>query len=210
MKSSRTNHQPWMLTMLVLALSWASAEEVNLTSGYLANKIDGISQFTLQGELDGKAKLTLDPNSCSLNAWGDTQMCTLIAPNTKDVELVRQRLEDPLGLGRRIYQINNAGLSKPIKLVVGKGSARLVFGADNGEYTQIPMTMVASKEETSDAWELSVGKYRATQRQGKVTIYASGEHPTAGFETELKQLRFESIHHSLSCDKRSRAALPPK
>jgi hypothetical protein len=76
----------------------------------------------IQGSLDETrslaARLIIDPNTCSLNAFGDRQGCTKMAQQSLDVRITRQRLGDPAGLGRRFYSVHGEGLAENVALVV--------------------------------------------------------------------------------------------
>lgn len=74
----------------------------------------------LSGPTDAELKgtLHLDPNTCTLNAFGDPEICTLIATFGIEVELARLRLADPSGQGRRIYSVQGEGLPPELRMVV--------------------------------------------------------------------------------------------
>lgn len=75
-------------------------------------RLSGSSEEELEGTLH------LDGNACSLNDWGDPEICTLIAFTPIEVELERLRLEDPTGLMRRAYGVSGEGLPPELRLVV--------------------------------------------------------------------------------------------
>jgi hypothetical protein len=54
--------------------------------------------------------LILDPNQCSLNAFGDCEGCTRMAARRIDVTVVQQRLADPAHLGRRFFKVQGSDL----------------------------------------------------------------------------------------------------
>lgn len=62
--------------------------------------------------------LLLDPNTCSLDAFGDREACTRIAVRAIDVELQLVRLIDPARRGRRLYAVSGEGLPKDLALIV--------------------------------------------------------------------------------------------
>jgi uncharacterized protein len=74
----------------------------------------------LSGPTDAEMEgtLHLDPNTCTLNAFGDPEICTLIATFGIEVELERLRLADPSGQGRRIYGVRGEGLPPELRMVV--------------------------------------------------------------------------------------------
>jgi hypothetical protein len=55
------------------------------------------------------AMLTLDPNTCQLDAFGDRTICTRIAVRRLDVHCHELRLADPSGRGRRIFSLRASG-----------------------------------------------------------------------------------------------------
>lgn len=75
-------------------------------------RLSGASDAAMDGEL------RLDPNACSLGAFGDRDICTLIAFFGVDVEVSRLRLADPSGLRRRIYRVRGEGLPPELRMVV--------------------------------------------------------------------------------------------
>lgn len=72
-----------------------------------------------------KGKLLLDPNACSLNAFGDREMCTKIAVRAIDVDISRQRLADPANLARRYYAVEGADLPADAALIMWPDGDRL-------------------------------------------------------------------------------------
>ncbi|QDV51762.1 hypothetical protein [Gimesia fumaroli] len=69
--------------------------------------------------------LSLDPNTCSLNKFGDRTGCTEIANTHLKVKLQRLRLADPLKLGREIYRIQSKEFPKSliVYLIVPKSDS---------------------------------------------------------------------------------------
>jgi hypothetical protein len=72
-----------------------------------------LSQVEMMGTL------ALDPNTCSLNAFGDREACTRIAVRGIDVELQRVRVVDPARAGRRLFEVTGEGVPKGLALIVG-------------------------------------------------------------------------------------------
>lgn len=67
--------------------------------------------------------LFLDPNECTLNAFGDREACTRIASRQIEVTLVFQHLSDPKHLGRRYFQVTGDGLPPALGLIIqGQGA----------------------------------------------------------------------------------------
>lgn len=114
--------------------------------------VERASQLMLYGVLGGEGILTLDPNHCQLDQFGDDELCTEIAPVTRHVKITRLRTPDPLGRGRALYSIENAGLRGRLYLVVppdpGKdayrfvhedGSSRRAITAERLVYEQVKL-----------------------------------------------------------------------
>jgi len=73
-------------------------------------------------DLAEKALLHLDINQCTLNVFGDREICTKIAPRTIDVRITRIRLADPAGKDRAIYTVKSVQedeLPQPAHLIMG-------------------------------------------------------------------------------------------
>jgi hypothetical protein len=103
--------------------------ELRFESSYLATAVklmvDGPAAHGVvlelsqrNGDAEMKGRLMLDPNTCSLNAFGDREACTRIAVRSVDVEVVRQRLGDPKQLGRRVYEVRGEGLAGGLVLIM--------------------------------------------------------------------------------------------
>lgn len=92
------------------------------TSVRLTN--DGPPAHTVSLTLSGRigstlmGTLALDPNACSLDAFGDRQACTRIAVRGIDVELQLVRVVDPARLGRRLYAVSGEGLPRGLAMIV--------------------------------------------------------------------------------------------
>ncbi len=78
-------------------------------------------RLALTGALEA-AELTgtlyLDPNACSLNAFGDREMCTKIAVRSIPVRATRMRLADPKGLHRLYYALHGEHLPTGTALIM--------------------------------------------------------------------------------------------
>lgn len=72
-----------------------------------------------QGEMTGT--LTLDPNTCSLDAFGERQACTRIAVRAIEVEVRPVSTVDPERAGRRIFEITGEGLPRELTMIVRGG-----------------------------------------------------------------------------------------
>lgn len=92
-----------------------------------------IRQLTINGELkDGRiVSLSLDPNTCTLNQFGDPSICTLIAPVLLKVKLTQLRVADRAKPPRKLFRVESARFGKGLNvyLVVPKGDVgyRLVL-----------------------------------------------------------------------------------
>lgn len=87
--------------------------------------VSGASEDSLEGTL------ALDPNTCTLNEFGDPGICTLIATQGIEVTLVRRAITDPTGQGRRIFDIRGEGVPADLRMVVqgrlGEGRLERVY-----------------------------------------------------------------------------------
>lgn len=119
---------------------------MNLESLYLATSVrlgaDGPGGHGIRLALtDGGAAemtgtLSLDPNACSLNAFGDREMCTKIAIRVIAVTATLQRLGDPKGLGRSFYALHGEGLPHDLALIVYPRRERIYLKV---EHTIVPL-----------------------------------------------------------------------
>ncbi len=123
--------------------------KLSLNSAYLSSPIKvGQRQYrqialtgTIKGD-EGSGTLSLDPNACGLNPFGDTAICTRIATTAQKVKLQRLRMADPKNLGRMLFSVTDDELPKPFSLVVPtneKASYRLVIGQEAGAQTVVTL-----------------------------------------------------------------------
>jgi hypothetical protein len=115
------------------------AERVALRTVYLQKPIKEFHQIKLEGDLKGKGRLSLDPNTCTVTEFGETSGCTRIAITNRDVTFKLVRTEG----GRRLFSIEGADLGNPLYLVApasNRGSFRLVYN-DRGSATPYPVSM---------------------------------------------------------------------
>jgi hypothetical protein len=151
----RTSHRYTLFTLPLLACAalgldaqraggqTAAVRHVAAQTVYLPEAIEGFHTITIQGDLGGNGSLSLDPNSCTVNAFGDIEACTLLPPSTRAVTLSKVATPDPAGRGRELYSIDGARLAKPLMLVVSPDKAqppRLVYG-ERGPGTPRPITL---------------------------------------------------------------------
>ncbi len=201
MATQRRPSKPALIGMMcaivgAILTSGANAQgpEVALHTVYLQDPIGRAHQISFRGELGGEGEVTLDGNTCTVNQFGDPEICTEIAFQPIPVKAVQLRLADPTGAGRRIYRLSGelepAGAeyflivprrrSEPHRLVVDLGQDR------RRVVTLELMTSPQSKPELCKN-----ANYEAVQSDGKVTILANGEHPTAGWKVAFEQLPIE-------------------
>lgn len=102
---------------------------LNLESLYLPVSAsfgaDGLAAHAVRLTLSGPAdaaeltgSLLLDPNACSLNAFGDREMCTKIAVRSLRVTATRMRLADPKDLQRIYYALHGDHLPTGTALIM--------------------------------------------------------------------------------------------
>lgn len=74
--------------------------------------------------------LLFDPNTCSLNAFGDRTMCTKMGSFPIPVTVTRQRLADPSGLGRWFLAVRGEGLPAQLALIMDPSLERFVLKSE--------------------------------------------------------------------------------
>ena len=187
----------WMLGIVTLSLcafaplSEAAGPQIHLKTAYLQQAVDGARQISIQGQLGGTGQLQLDPNTCGVNQFGDTTVCTRMAPRLVKVELKQAKLADPTGHGRRLFLIS--GMPGPAKyfLVVPKnrsGIHRLVIQTGNAHRAITLEPQATGKGRPADKPLCRNVAYRAEQRGDKVTITAAGNHRSAGWQAHFEDL----------------------
>jgi len=97
--------------------------------------------LTLEGSSDEalEGTLLLDPNACSLDAFGDPEICTLIAVSGIEVDLDHLTLTDPTGRMRRIYAVRGRGLPPDLRMIV---QGRLEAGELERAYLKLGTELV--------------------------------------------------------------------
>ena len=171
----------------------AGGPQVKLQTVYLSDPVGRAHRIIIEGELGGPGKLTLEGNTCTTSQFGDTQICTRVFFPPQDVKLVQLRLADPTGAGRRIYRLD--GMLEPAGyryyVIVPRrrsGAHRLVVDLEADERRVISLEALPQNDEQGKPELCKSAKYRARQEDGKVTIYATGEHPTTAWKTRFEQL----------------------
>lgn len=141
----------------------AHAQAILVRTPYLNDPLGGGRQVMLYGMLGGAGTLSFDPNRCGLDDFGDPEICTMMASEHRQVDLIRLRRSDPRGLGRQLYSITNSGLSGQLYLVAPRdplcGPFRFVHVTSAG-------TRVIGAERLT--WKA---------KDGKVGTTAEGEEP---------------------------------
>lgn len=179
-----------LTTVLAILPNSLLAEPVQLRTAWLPETIGQAHQLTVEGELTGRGKVRFDPNVCQLNAFGDPEVCTEIASNVVYVTFERATSSDPTGRDRRLYRILGDQIPRGLKLwlvVPGSpsGPHRLLVEAGR-QRRAITLEPVPAAQPAADLCRSA--DYSAVQQNGKVTITATGQHPTAGWQTKLDQL----------------------
>jgi hypothetical protein len=91
------------------------ARKLDLASMYMnqpmlkAHAISLELEESTAGHMKGKA--TLDPNTCSLDLWGDRRGCTKMMPQTRHVAATMMRTLDPQGHHRIHWVLEVEGVS---------------------------------------------------------------------------------------------------
>lgn len=187
-----------ILTMAVSAIAShaGAADRISAQTVYLHEAIEGFHRIAVLGELGGKATLILNPNKCSTNEFGDTVVCTRIAEAVVNITIKDTAKPDPAHLGRKLYSLEGTGLPNPLLLVIWPTAdrpARLIYN-NRGPDAPRPITLeplVYSTERAKDSSanvELCAGNYTAQQVPGSVIVFATGLHPTAGYQTFFDEL----------------------
>jgi hypothetical protein len=124
------------------------ARRISLRSGYLAAPLGQFRQFTLTAELaggQGSGVLTLDPNTCTLDEFGDPAGCTRMAVTKAQVQLTRLRIADPRGQNRQLWTVSGSPLSGTLTLAApasSTGPHRLIHTTSSGKLV-VPLEAVA-------------------------------------------------------------------
>jgi hypothetical protein len=122
-----------------------TSRRIAVKSGYLAAPIGQFRQVMLTAELaggQGSGVLRLDPNTCSLDDFGDPGNCTRIATAKSQVQLTRLRVVDPQGLNRQLWEVSGAPISGTLTLVLSAtsvGPHRLIHTAPSGGKLVVPL-----------------------------------------------------------------------
>lgn len=100
---------------------------------FVSLQLSGRSEDELRGTL------ILDPNVCSLSAFGDRQGCTKIAVRGIEVAVRRMTITDPTSAMRRAFQVTGDGLPPELVLIV---QGRLAKGGLERAYLKLGTELV--------------------------------------------------------------------
>jgi hypothetical protein len=179
----RMTSLPTRVVLLLLAAAWSfsgaravrsedtGGRAIALETVYLAEPVGRARGITIVGRAPGDAKVTLDPNVCALNQFGDRTICTLIGPVTVDVKIVQLRLADNSSQGRAIYVLRGALPPEGSDWsLVGppRGGTHYRLVVRTGEDRVRPITLEPRRSAKPEL--CSKVKYRAEQAGGMVTI----------------------------------------
>lgn len=166
--------------------------EISLQTVYLTEPVGQTHRISIEGRAPGNAQVTLDPNVCGINLFGDRTVCTLIATRTVDVKVVQIRLADESSQGRAIYELQGSLTQADSRwFLVGppRGGSHYRLVVQTGKDNRRPITLEPRRSPKPQMCRKV--KYRAEQAAGVVTIYAKGSNPTAGYEVRFEQLPIE-------------------
>lgn len=105
--------------------------KLDLVSMYLSQPVMHAHSISLQlaevkpGHMTGTIRL--DPNTCSLDLWGDRGGCTKMAPQNQSVEATAMRTLDPQGHHRVSWKLEIPGMSAARVSLVEYPSAKLWY-----------------------------------------------------------------------------------
>jgi len=126
----------------------ATAVPIDHTSEYVLTEI-GFKRFRIKGKLDGDAEFYLDPNNVSLTAFGEPGMSTLIGWSPRNVTLSLRDAPDPLGQGRRQFEIVGNGPRQTSYLLVvspTENHHRLVIKRDDIVILVVPLKAIEERD----------------------------------------------------------------
>lgn len=169
------------------------AEHFAYRTVYLQEAIDGFHQIAIVGFAGGAGIVELDPNTCTINEFGDTQICTLIAKVERRIRIRDTGIVDPFGMGRRLYQLDGTGLPNPLLIMLPEGeheAARLIHNnrGPNAPRAVTLERLVWNSVEKDGHNVRCVAHYVSVQLAGQVFVAAAGTHPTSGYHTSLVEL----------------------
>jgi|SRR5689334_22003322 len=127
-----------------------NSRKVELASMYLRQPVFGGHSITLDLERCGPGRMTgkasIDPNICSVNLWGDREICTRIAIQVRTVEATRMRTYDPEGHKRAHWALEIEGISDvKIALIEYPGANLWYLSVQPGEEDAAVVPLVDAK-----------------------------------------------------------------
>lgn len=167
----------------------APSKRLRFASTYQHSPVDfgigagGFRGIAILGNIgDGSGiELTLDPNTCQVDEFGDRGVCTKIALTHIFTTLRRLRLADPKGYGRAIYRMESNDFPKSlvVYLVVAPNEAacRMVLSSPDAE------TAIALER------DLGITKYAGLLGNSTVPIITQSPSKDAGTDTAVQALR---------------------
>lgn len=184
------------VTLLGLAIEPAlgerKANDISLQTVYLTETVGRAHGISIVGRAPGSAKVTLDPNVCGINVFGDRTVCTLIAQTTVEVEIFQIRLADESSQGRAIYEMKGELPPEESRwFLVGppRDGAHYRLVVQTGGDRNRPITLEPRRRLKPEL--CTKVKYRAEQAAGVVKIHAQGTNPTRGYKVRFEQLPVE-------------------
>lgn len=203
--------KPWAAAAALILVASLSAppvgadgdERLALGSAYLSSPLGRAHRVEIVGTLGGKARVTLDPNACTVGALGDAQACTRMAVQPVEVSLLQAKLADPLGQGRRLYLLaGDLGPKGSQWFLVAPprdgGAYRLVVDLGGGRRRVVTLEPASYEPDgggrvpvEESELELCEATYAAERVGDEIRITATGKHPTMGYKAEFERLPIE-------------------
>lgn len=179
-----------------------NAREIALQTAYLDHPLAGARHVAVTGTVGGPdggaGEITLDPNTCRLDEYGDRMGCTRRAVRRVPARFQLLKPADPARGRPLLYRIAAEGLPEELFLVVpvrDGGAYRLIARDRNATSRVVTLEKQTAKETemaprpAEPAGEGRPGKatYHAQQVPGAVIITAEGDYPSAGYESFFRQ-----------------------
>ncbi len=149
-----------------LSVNLIAADETSATEKYFHSEYMSCTQtfkeinanaYRVQLKLEfapnmatGTGTLTIDPNNCSINEFGDPGSCTKKNYTQLKFKFAGIKLADPLGLGRTIYEIDLLNTTE-------RDSLFLVLSKDDGDDARLVYNF--NKEAVSSVIYLKKGPF---------------------------------------------------
>lgn len=125
----------------------SGSSKLALVSLYQSQPVLGGRVIELELELDDhgegymKGRARIDPNTCTLDLWGDRGVCTRIAVREEEVEATAMSTVDEPGLGRVPWRLAIAGSKEMANLIEypGAGLWYLTVAGEDGGIAVVPL-----------------------------------------------------------------------